>query len=212
MNTTHCFFSCQYSLVFFPGLIAGRLFDLGYFRLQLLLATFILVAATFLISECKEFWQFILCQGLAVGLSAGTIFGPTMGVISHWFKRRQGLALGFVTAGASLGGTVLPILIRNLIKNVGYASCHVYNVALLTVCINQVSLDNAYIGFDFIGRSWVCKFGVFPCVALHISEKLITGTCRRYVHDFHQERYQVVYSIYEPSNPCRLRSIVCRPL
>lgn len=59
----------QYSLIFIPGLITGRLFDMGYFKVLLAVSTLIVVAATVLIAECKEYWQFLLCQGFAVGVS-----------------------------------------------------------------------------------------------------------------------------------------------
>ena len=60
----------QYSLVFFPGLVVGRLFDLGYFRLVFLICSGILVGATFLAAQCTQYWQILLCQGILVGVSA----------------------------------------------------------------------------------------------------------------------------------------------
>jgi len=78
------------------------------------------VAATFLIAECKTYWQFLLCQGFAVGLACGMIFGPMLGVVAHWFKHRRGLALGFVALGSSVGGTIFPIAARKLIPLVGF--------------------------------------------------------------------------------------------
>lgn len=60
--------SIQYALVFFPAILIGRLFDLGYFRSVFLTSSALLVAATFLVAECHVYWQFLLCQGLAVGV------------------------------------------------------------------------------------------------------------------------------------------------
>lgn len=112
--------SCQYALVFLPALVTGRMFDLGYFKGPYLAASILLVTATFLIAQCKEYWQFLLCQGIAVGLASGTIFGPVLGIISHWFKRRRGLALGILACGSSVGGTIFPIAFRNLEPKVGF--------------------------------------------------------------------------------------------
>jgi hypothetical protein len=58
----------QFSLILLPGLVTGRLFDIGYFKLPLVIASVVLVASTFLIAECKEYWQFLLCQGIATGV------------------------------------------------------------------------------------------------------------------------------------------------
>jgi hypothetical protein len=49
--------------------MSGRLFDLGYLRSILIIASINLVVCTFLIAECHEFWQLLLCQGFGVGVS-----------------------------------------------------------------------------------------------------------------------------------------------
>ncbi|PAV23574.1 MFS general substrate transporter [Pyrrhoderma noxium] len=112
--------SIQYSFTFFPSLITGRLFDLGYFKIPLFVASTLLIVATFLTAQCKEYWQFVLCQGIVIGLSSGVIFGPTVAVISHWFKKKRGLALGVLACGSSTGGTILPIVFHNLVGKVGF--------------------------------------------------------------------------------------------
>ncbi|KAK7444096.1 hypothetical protein VKT23_015494 [Stygiomarasmius scandens] len=112
--------SVQYALVFFPGLLTGRLFDIGIFKIPYFIASVVLVAAVFLVAECKEYWQFLLCQGFAIGLACGTLFGPAMGIIGHWFKKRRGFALGMTAVGSSVGGTVIPIAARRLIVQVGF--------------------------------------------------------------------------------------------
>ncbi|KAJ3565582.1 hypothetical protein NP233_g7544 [Leucocoprinus birnbaumii] len=112
--------SVQYALVFLPGLVVGRLFDLGYFRSVFLSCSILLIVATFLIAECTQYWQFLLCQGFAVGLACGGIFGPSGAIVAHWFKKRRGRALGFIAMGSSVGGTTLPIAAKNLIPRVGF--------------------------------------------------------------------------------------------
>ncbi|KAK0463488.1 major facilitator superfamily domain-containing protein [Desarmillaria tabescens] len=111
--------SIQYSLVFLPGLVTGRMFDLGYFKIPYFLASILLVGATFLVGECTKYWQLLLCQGFAIGLSCGMVFGPTNSIIGHWFRRKRGLAMGLAACGSSVGGTVFPIAARMLIPAVG---------------------------------------------------------------------------------------------
>ena len=43
-----------------------------------------------------------------------------MGCPAHWFKRRLGLALGIMALGSSVGGTLYPIIVRNLMEKLGY--------------------------------------------------------------------------------------------
>ncbi|KAJ2919884.1 hypothetical protein MD484_g581, partial [Candolleomyces efflorescens] len=112
--------SVQYSLVFFPSIFVGRLFDIGYFRSVLITSTVTLVVATFLIPYCTQYWHFLLCQGFGVGLPCGCIFGPTAAATAHWFKKKRGLAMGCLAVGSSLGGTILPIATKNLLPKVGF--------------------------------------------------------------------------------------------
>ncbi|KAI9068338.1 MFS general substrate transporter [Trametes sanguinea] len=112
--------SVQYALIFLPGLIVGRIFDMGWTKIPLAVASAVLVVATFLTAECTEYWQFLLCQGIAVGLACGVVFGLVMGSPAHWFKRKIGLALSVMAVGSSVGGTCFPIAVRNLIQQVGF--------------------------------------------------------------------------------------------
>ena len=52
-----------------PGLVVGRLFDLGYLRLPVFASSVFFSACMFLTAECKQYWQFLLCQGFGVGVS-----------------------------------------------------------------------------------------------------------------------------------------------
>ncbi|KAA1467658.1 MFS general substrate transporter [Dentipellis sp. KUC8613] len=112
--------SIQYSLNFFPAILIGRMFDLGYFKVPLFCASILLVVCTFLTAECTKYWHFLLCQGFGIGIACGIIFGPTVGIISHWFKKRRGTALGIMACGSSLGGTIFPIAFRQLETHVGF--------------------------------------------------------------------------------------------
>ncbi|KAK7039102.1 hypothetical protein VNI00_010282 [Paramarasmius palmivorus] len=112
--------SVQYSLCFLPGLVTGRLLDIGIFKIPLAIASAVIVACCFIIAECTQYWQLLLCQGFALGLASGAVFVPSMGVIAHWFKHRRGLALGVTGAGSSVGATILPIAARRLIPQVGF--------------------------------------------------------------------------------------------
>jgi len=112
--------SIEYALIFIPGLLTGRLYDMGYVKVPISIASATLVTSTFLVAECKTYWQLVLCQGILSGISCGVIFGPMMGVVAHWFKKKRGLALGIIAVGSSIGGTIFPIAARNLTRVVGF--------------------------------------------------------------------------------------------
>ncbi|GJE91219.1 MFS general substrate transporter [Phanerochaete sordida] len=112
--------SLQYSLIFLPGLITGYLFDLGYFKVSLASASILYIASSFLIAECQQYWQFILCQGVALGLSAGWIYVPCTAIVAHWFKEKRPVAFSIIAMGSSLGGILFPIILRQLIPQIGF--------------------------------------------------------------------------------------------
>ena len=64
-------------------------------------------------SICKEYYQFILAQGALGGLSSGFLFTPATSVISHYFMKKRGAALGLAVVGSSIGGVVFPLLLKN---------------------------------------------------------------------------------------------------
>ncbi|KAJ3772273.1 major facilitator superfamily domain-containing protein [Lentinula raphanica] len=53
-------------------------------------------------------------------ITAGVFTGPVTAVLSQWFDRPRGLALGLYAAGSSLGGTVMPIITRELFPVIGF--------------------------------------------------------------------------------------------
>ncbi len=63
------------------------------------------------LSLTQALWQFYLFYAL-VGLgSAATGVVPTSMVVSSWFKKRLGLAIGILGTGIGVGGFVMPILL-----------------------------------------------------------------------------------------------------
>ncbi|KAL5536482.1 hypothetical protein ACEPAF_304 [Sanghuangporus sanghuang] len=112
--------SLQYSMIFLPGLLAGRLCDLGFFKPTLIAAAAVMTTGNFLTAECTKYWQFLLCQGFLLGVSSSCIYIPCISTISHWFRYRKPQAFAIITFGVSLGGIAYPIIIRNLLPSVGF--------------------------------------------------------------------------------------------
>ncbi|KAI8974843.1 MFS general substrate transporter [Trametes punicea] len=112
--------SIQYALTFMPGHPFGRLFDIGYLRLPVAISSAFLIACTILTAECTKYSHFLLCQGIGVGLAGGIVFTAAIGTVSHWFEKKLGLALACVAAGSSVGGTIFPIILKNLLEHQGF--------------------------------------------------------------------------------------------
>ncbi len=126
----------QYFLLFFSGILVGRLFDLGFFRITFTVGCVLLVFSQMMLSLCKTYWQIFLAQGIGLGLSFGIIFNLAVNCPAHFFSKRRALAYGFVASGSSIGGTIFPIMINRLLVQVGYPwTMRIVGFLALALCI-----------------------------------------------------------------------------
>ncbi|KAJ7230095.1 major facilitator superfamily domain-containing protein [Mycena pura] len=124
------------------GLVAGRLFDRGYFYHLMIGGSLLLSFSLFMLSLCKpeKFYQVFLAHGVGVGLGAGTTYVPSIAVVSHYFQRRRAIAMAIVSTGSSLGAVVHPIMLNNTLRtHLGFgnsvrASAGLVSGLLLTAC------------------------------------------------------------------------------
>lgn len=100
--------SLQACLLIGVGAFTGPLFDQGYLRSLLFCGTFALVLGMMMTSLCTQYWQFVLAQGLVVGLGCGLHFVPAIAVLPSYFSGRRALAQGIGTSGGSLGEGTSP--------------------------------------------------------------------------------------------------------
>lgn len=80
-----------------------------------------IAAFYFLIGTVHTVWQFIALYGLLAPFAL--VFStaiPANALISRWFKRRLGLALGLSAFGIGMAGVLLPPLIAAILPRVGW--------------------------------------------------------------------------------------------
>ncbi len=70
-----------------------------------------------LTSLCTKLYQFILCQGILIGVSSGLIFTPALSVVGHYFFKKRAKAMAFASTGSPIGGTIFPAIMTNLLHN-----------------------------------------------------------------------------------------------
>jgi MFS family permease len=71
-------------------------------------------------SQATSLGQFILAQGLLVGVAGSATFAPLLADISLWFTRRRGIAMAIIASGSYLAGTVWPPVVQHFIESVGW--------------------------------------------------------------------------------------------
>jgi MFS transporter, OFA family, oxalate/formate antiporter len=83
-------------------------------------------AAFILVSFTSSLWFFYLAYGvLSVG-TAGIGFIPVSSVLSRWFIRRRGTAIGFAMVGISVGGLVMAPLVGWIISQFGWRASFIF--------------------------------------------------------------------------------------
>jgi hypothetical protein len=96
--------SLQTFLMVSLGIVVGPVYDAGYFRHLLLTGSLLVVAGILLQSFSVYYWQYMLTQGVLVGLGAGCL--SLLGVIapSLWFTTKLPIANALAASGSGLGG------------------------------------------------------------------------------------------------------------
>ena len=102
------------------GIFAGTLIDRIGARFVVLVGVGLVGLSLLLMGWMNRFWQFeCLCIMEVMGyVLAGPI--PNQVLISRWFSRRRGQAMGYAYLGLGVGGVVAPLLINYLAHNLGW--------------------------------------------------------------------------------------------
>ncbi|HXN21482.1 MAG TPA: MFS transporter [Candidatus Dormibacteraeota bacterium] len=122
--------------------LAGRLADRFDARRVILPATlifsFLLISFQFVSTSLWQLYLVFLALGLAGSATAPV---PYLRVVSNWFDRRRGLALGLSMAGLGTGAIVMPPVAQRLITLFGWRSAYAaLSILGLTVAIPMVAL------------------------------------------------------------------------
>lgn len=110
----------------------GRIVDRHGPRPSQLFGALVLGSTFMLLSRVHSLGQYYLLMALFVSLGS-TALGPipSNSAVAGWFLRRRGRALGFATAGISMGGVIFVPLAQTLISRLGWRQAFVALGALV---------------------------------------------------------------------------------
>jgi MFS family permease len=132
--------SLGFTLQLFVGALsaapAGWLIDRFGPRRVILIGTaifgLILVANRLFTGSLAQLYVFYVLLGLSIH-GVGPI--PYGTVVSHWFDRRRGLALGLTMLGIGLGAVVMPTAAQTLIARFGWSTAYsLLGASVLLIC------------------------------------------------------------------------------
>jgi len=103
------------------GIVMGWWYDRSGAGPVTLLGLTMIGAGAMLVNAIDSRWQLYLVFGVMLGLLGyASIYGPLTINVMRWFRHRPGFAVGVVTAGEGLGGTVWPPVFRYFNETVGW--------------------------------------------------------------------------------------------
>ncbi|KXT15283.1 hypothetical protein AC579_4836 [Pseudocercospora musae] len=95
------------------GIIADRLGP----TIPILCGSIVEVFAIFMVSLCREYYQFFLAQGVLLPIGMSFIAISTSTIVPQYFVRNRGLAQGVSIGGSSLGGVLWPVALDQLLNH-----------------------------------------------------------------------------------------------
>src|SRR5882724_9089588 len=104
----------------FGGILMGRLSDRFGIIAPVAVGAIFLGLGYGIASHATSLWQFILAQGLLVGVASSATFAPLLADTSLWFTRHRGMAVSIIASGSYLAGTVWPPVVQHFIQSAGW--------------------------------------------------------------------------------------------
>jgi len=117
----------------FGSVVMGRLADRFGIALPMLCSSLCLGGGYMLSSQTDSLWQFAIVHGVLIGmLGSSTTFGPLMADISHFFRRRRGIAVALAASGNYLAGAFWPNVIQHGVETIGWRQTYLY-IGMFTI-------------------------------------------------------------------------------
>ena len=110
-------------------------------RPMMLMGCVIAAIGLFLMGTITSLWQFVLYYGiiLAFGACAMAML-PNNTVVSNWFSRRRGTALGIINTGIGFGGATGALLASMLIEAYGWRMAFWWLAGIMLVLGSPVAI------------------------------------------------------------------------
>ncbi len=179
------------------NLVFGRAIDRLGAALPVAVGSVMLAAGFILGSFAAAFWQFLILQGVLIGIGSVARFGPILADISHWFKRRRGIAVTAVACGNYIAGAFWPLAMQPMMAAGGWRLsyflmgliCIVVSLPLAAMLRRQSphlsaeasalpQSDLLYAGIPPKALMWVLMFaGVACCIAMAMPQVHIVAYC-----------------------------------
>jgi MFS family permease len=108
----------------FGGVLMGRLADRYGIVVPALGGTLLTTIGFLAAGYAPNIWMLVMAH-VVIGFGCSGTFGPIVSDMSHWFRKRRGIAIGIASCGNYLSGAVWPPIIQHFIESDGWRTTHI---------------------------------------------------------------------------------------
>ena len=109
----------------FGGVAMGRFSDRYGIVFPAILGTILLTIGFLGAGYAPNIW-ILAASHVVIGVGCSGTFGPIVSDMSHWFRKRRGIAIGIASCGNYLSGAVWPPIIQHFIESNGWRTTHIW--------------------------------------------------------------------------------------
>ena len=119
--------------------LVGRIVDARGISQALILSA-ILIAAGKVIGAMTGSIMGLSVMQLVIGLGTATSFGPLIADISHWFRRRRGIAVAIAASGNYLSGAIWPVLLSGVMASFGWRGVYLSLAGIVLLVVVPMAI------------------------------------------------------------------------
>ena len=108
----------------FGGVAMGRLADRYGIVFPAILGTLLLGVGYIAAGYAPNIWMLDAAH-VVIGIGTSATFGPIVSDMSHWFKKRRGVAIGIASCGNYAAGAIWPPIVQHFITSDGWRATHI---------------------------------------------------------------------------------------
>ncbi|GGK33199.1 MFS transporter [Salinarimonas ramus] len=105
-----------------------------------LIAGALLLATGYAASAAAPSLLLFVASHALVGLGASATLGPLIAEVSHWFRRRRGIAVAICAAGNYVAGAIWPPIVQSLVETSGWRTTHLVVAGVLLCTMIPLAL------------------------------------------------------------------------
>jgi MFS family permease len=108
----------------FGGVAMGRLADRYGIVVPAIAGTLLTALGFFGAGYAPNIWV-LSAAHVVIGIGCSGTFGPIVSDMSHWFRKRRGIAIGIASCGNYAAGAIWPPIIQYFIEGHGWRAAHI---------------------------------------------------------------------------------------